>query len=112
LRYDSEEGRAKSAEIARATCLAAYWASVDIAKEKGAFPLFDADRYLAPPSFASRLPLDLQSAVRAHGIRNSHLLSIAPTAPSRSRSRTTRATASSRRSRGATRARSACPTRA
>jgi ribonucleoside-diphosphate reductase alpha chain len=79
LRYDSEEGRAKSADIARETCLAAYWASVEIAKEKGAFPLFDADRYLAPPSFASRLPLDLQSAIRAHGIRNSHLLSIAPT---------------------------------
>jgi ribonucleoside-diphosphate reductase alpha chain len=79
LRYDSEEGRAKAAEIARETCLAAYRASVDIAKEKGAFPLFDADRYLAPPGFASRLPLDLQSAIRAHGIRNSHLLSIAPT---------------------------------
>src|SRR4029079_1194224 len=42
-------------------------------------PLFDADRYLAPPGFASRLPGDLQSAIRAHGIRNSHLLSIAPT---------------------------------
>ena len=54
-------------------------ASVEIAKEKGAFPLFDADRYLAAPSFASRLPLDLQSAIRAHGIRNSHLMSIAPT---------------------------------
>jgi ribonucleoside-diphosphate reductase alpha chain len=79
LRYDSEEGRAKASEIARETCLAAYWASVEIAGEKGAFPLFDADRYLAPPGFASRLPLDLQSAIRRHGIRNSHLLSIAPT---------------------------------
>jgi ribonucleoside-diphosphate reductase alpha chain len=79
LRYDSEEGRAKAAELARETCLAAYWASVELAKEKGAFALFDADRYLAPPSFASRLPLDLQTAIRAHGIRNSHLLSIAPT---------------------------------
>ncbi|MFO1302468.1 MAG: adenosylcobalamin-dependent ribonucleoside-diphosphate reductase [Burkholderiales bacterium] len=79
LRYDSDEGRAKAAELARETCLAAYWASVEIAKEKGAFPLFDADRYLAPPGFASRLPGDLQAAIRAHGIRNSHLLSIAPT---------------------------------
>jgi ribonucleoside-diphosphate reductase alpha chain len=79
LRYDSEAGRAKAAAIARETCLAAYQASVDIAKEKGAFPLFDADRYLAAPGFASRLPLDLQSAIRAHGIRNSHLMSIAPT---------------------------------
>ncbi len=79
LRYDSDEGRARAAELARETCLAAYWASVEIAKEKGAFPLFDADRYLAPPGFASRLPGDLQAAIRTHGIRNSHLLSIAPT---------------------------------
>jgi ribonucleoside-diphosphate reductase alpha chain len=79
LRYEGEAGRAKAAELARETCLAAYWASVEIAKEKGAFPLFDADRYLAPPGFASRLPLDLQTAIRTHGIRNSHLLSIAPT---------------------------------
>ncbi len=79
LRYDSEAGRAKAAELARETCLAAYWASVELAKERGSFPLFDADRYLAPPGFASRLPGDLQSAIRVHGIRNSHLLSIAPT---------------------------------
>ena len=56
LRYDSEAGRAKAAELARETCLAAYRASVELAKEKGAFPLFDADRYLAAPGFASRLP--------------------------------------------------------
>ncbi|MCC6196081.1 MAG: adenosylcobalamin-dependent ribonucleoside-diphosphate reductase [Burkholderiales bacterium] len=79
LRYDSDEGRVKAAEIARETCLAAYRASVELAKEKGAFPLFDADRYLAAPGFASRLPEDLQAAIRKHGIRNSHLLSIAPT---------------------------------
>ena len=48
-------------------------------KEKGAFPKFDADGYLATGTFASRLPAELQQAIRAHGIRNSHLLSIAPT---------------------------------
>ena len=58
---------------------AAYLASVEIAKEKGAFPLLDAEQYLAAPRFASRLPDDIKSAIRAHGIRNSHLLSIAPT---------------------------------
>ncbi len=58
---------------------AAYMASVEIAKEKGSFPDLDAERYLAAPRFASRLPEPIKSAIRAYGIRNSHLLSIAPT---------------------------------
>src|SRR5690606_16624108 len=48
-------------------------------QEKGAFPKFDAQGYLAPGTFASRLPQALQQSIRQHGIRNSHLLSIAPT---------------------------------
>ncbi len=48
-------------------------------REKGAFPLFDAEQYLAAPRFASRLPDALKDEIRRHGIRNSHLLSIAPT---------------------------------
>ncbi|MCC7040066.1 MAG: ribonucleoside-diphosphate reductase, adenosylcobalamin-dependent [Burkholderiales bacterium] len=79
LRYDSDEGRAKAGELARETCVAAYRASIELAKEKGAFPRFDAERYLAAPGFASRLPQDIKDAIREHGIRNSHLLSIAPT---------------------------------
>lgn len=55
-----------------------YWASVDLAKEKGAFPLFDAERYCAG-QFVRTLDSDLQAAIRKHGIRNSHLTSIAPT---------------------------------
>jgi ribonucleoside-diphosphate reductase alpha chain len=79
LRYDAAEGRAMAASIARQMRDAAYAASVDLAREKGAFPKFDADGYLAPGSFASRLPAELQLAIRRDGIRNSHLLSIAPT---------------------------------
>ena len=79
LRYDREEGRQMAAEIARRMRDAAYRASVDLAKEKGAFPKFDAKGYLAKGTFASRLPDDLKAAIRQHGIRNSHLLSIAPT---------------------------------
>jgi ribonucleoside-diphosphate reductase alpha chain len=79
LRYDRAEGRAMAVRIATALRDAAYGASVELAREKGAFPAFDADGYLRPGSFASRLPQDLQDAIRAHGIRNSHLLSIAPT---------------------------------
>jgi ribonucleoside-diphosphate reductase alpha chain len=79
LRYDAPEGRDMAARIAVRMRDAAYAASVALAREKGAFPKFEADGYLAPGTFASRLPAELQQAIRAHGIRNSHLLSIAPT---------------------------------
>ncbi len=79
LRYDAPEGREMAARIAVCMRDAAYAASVALAKEKGAFPKFDAEGYLASGTFASRLPVALQQAIRANGIRNSHLLSIAPT---------------------------------
>ena len=79
LRYDAPEGRAMAARIAERMRDAAYSASVALAREKGAFPKFDADGYLAPGTFASRLPAALQKDIRKYGIRNSHLLSIAPT---------------------------------
>ncbi|MCC2958188.1 adenosylcobalamin-dependent ribonucleoside-diphosphate reductase [Massilia sp. IC2-477] len=78
LRYDSNEGRAMAARIAETLRDAAYATSVELAREKGAFPLFDADQYLQG-QFVSRLPDWLRDAIRMYGIRNSHLLSIAPT---------------------------------
>ncbi len=79
LRYDSDEGRALAARIAEEMRDAAYLASVGLAREKGAFPLLDAEAYLAAPRFASRLPDEVKQAIREHGIRNSHLTAIAPT---------------------------------
>lgn len=79
LRYDLPEGRTMAARIAECMRDAAYAASVDLAREKGAFPKFDARGYLAEGTFASRLPESLKAAIHQHGIRNSHLLSIAPT---------------------------------
>lgn len=79
LRYDTEAAREMAASIAREMRDAAYSASVELAKEKGAFPAFDPDKYLGGESFASRLPKELKAQIRKHGIRNSHLLSIAPT---------------------------------
>jgi len=79
LRYDSAEGRAMAARIAVHMRDSAYGASVELAREKGAFPAFDAAGYLADGTFASRLPAALKKQIRAYGIRNSHLLSIAPT---------------------------------
>ncbi|HWA12541.1 MAG TPA: LAGLIDADG family homing endonuclease [Burkholderiales bacterium] len=79
LRYDTAQAREAGAKIAEAMRDAAYAASVELAQEKGAFPLLDADKYLAVPRFASRLPDGIKQGIRARGIRNSHLLSIAPT---------------------------------
>lgn len=79
LRYDAAEGREMATRIATSMRDAAYTASVALAQEKGAFPKFDAAGYLAKGTFASRLPAALQASIRKHGIRNSHLLSIAPT---------------------------------
>ncbi len=79
LKYNSEAGRKLAAKIAEAMRDTAYAASVELAIEKGAFPLLNKEKYLAAPSFASRLPVSLQVSIRRNGIRNSHLLSIAPT---------------------------------
>jgi ribonucleoside-diphosphate reductase alpha chain len=78
LRYDTDEARAMAARIAEALRDAAYRGSVALAQEKGAFPLFDTEKYLAA-GFAKRLPEDLRATIRTHGLRNSHLLAIAPT---------------------------------
>ena len=79
LRYDSEAARAQARQISEIMRDAAYAASADLAQEKGAFPLFNADLYLSGGNFASRLPQGLKDKIRAQGLRNSHLLSIAPT---------------------------------
>ncbi len=79
LRYDTAQARAAAQRISEVMRDASYEASVELAKERGAFPLFNADLYLSGSTFASRLPQPLKDKIRAHGLRNSHLLSIAPT---------------------------------
>ncbi len=79
LRYDTDAARACARRLSEVMRDAAYGASVDLAIERGAFPLFNRDLYLSGGRFASRLPAALKERIRAHGIRNSHLLSIAPT---------------------------------
>ncbi len=79
LRYDTPQALAFSTLVAQFMRDQAYLASVALAQERDPFPLFDADRYFAEGNFASRLPENIQAEIREHGIRNSHLLSIAPT---------------------------------
>jgi ribonucleoside-diphosphate reductase alpha chain len=77
LRYDSEPARAAAVQAMQTIRDAAYEASVELARERGAFPAFDAGAYLQRP-FIRALPPALQAAIARHGIRNSHLLAIAP----------------------------------
>jgi len=79
LKYDTDEARSMAARIAQAMRDHAYRASAELAKERGAFPLFNADLYLSGTGFATRLPDEIKTLIRKHGVRNSHLLSIAPT---------------------------------
>ncbi|MGB8338633.1 MAG: adenosylcobalamin-dependent ribonucleoside-diphosphate reductase [Burkholderiales bacterium] len=78
LKYDTPEARRLGTKIAEVMRDESYAASIAIAKEKGVFPLFDAKQYLAQPHFSSRLPENLKQDIARHGLRNSHLLSIAP----------------------------------
>jgi len=77
LRYDSASAREWASAAMRTVTESAYLASVEIAREKGAFPLYDRERYLAMP-FVHALPPELHAAIARDGIRNSHLTAIAP----------------------------------
>jgi len=79
LRYDTPEARTMASRISETLRDRSYLASVNLAVERGAFPLFNADLYLSGGNFASRLPAEIKDKIRRHGVRNSHLLSIAPT---------------------------------
>jgi ribonucleoside-diphosphate reductase alpha chain len=78
LRYGSPEAAAQTEDWMKAIARAAYLASVDLAKEKGPFPLFDAEKFLASGSL-THMDADVRDAIRQHGIRNALLTSIAPT---------------------------------
>jgi ribonucleoside-diphosphate reductase alpha chain len=79
LRYDSDAARETAAKISEVMRDCAYRASTGLATERGAFPMFNADMYLSGTGFAARLPAELKALIRETGMRNSHLLSIAPT---------------------------------
>jgi len=78
LRYGAEDAVAQTESWLRAIARAAYLASTDLAKEKGAFPLFDREAFLASGTMQA-MDDDVRSAVAEHGIRNALLTSIAPT---------------------------------
>jgi ribonucleoside-diphosphate reductase alpha chain len=77
IRYDAARARALAGEVMRTICHSAYRASIGLAREKGAFPWFDAQQY-CEGEFIRALPEDIESEIRRHGMRNSHLTAIAP----------------------------------
>lgn len=77
-RYASESFRKTLAHILGILRNEAYRASTELATEKGAFPLYDKDKYLQS-RFIQTLPENILELIGQRGIRNSHLLSIAPT---------------------------------
>lgn len=66
-------------EIQKIILLESYQASIELAKEKGSFPLLDRKKYVAGKFINTALPVYMQHDILEHGIRNSHLTSIAPT---------------------------------
>src|SRR5579864_3163758 len=78
LRYGSPEAVAATEQWLAAIQHTAYLASAVLADEKGAFPLFDRDKFLAGETVAALDP-DIRAAIAKNGIRNSHLSAIAPT---------------------------------
>ncbi len=78
LRYGSEEAARQTERWLHALARAAYLASAQIAREKGAFPLFDAEPYLASGALR-HMDEDVRAAIAEHGVRNALVTSIAPT---------------------------------
>jgi ribonucleoside-diphosphate reductase alpha chain len=78
VRYGTRESCEITAEVMRTLCHAAYRSSVQLAREKGSFPGLEVESYLQG-AFIKSLPTDIRSAIAAEGIRNSHLIAIAPT---------------------------------
>ena len=78
IRYGSEKSVQELEKLMRFIRDSAYQASVEIAKEKGAFPAFDPIPY-TKASFVRKLPADIRMDIKKYGIRNTTLMAMAPT---------------------------------
>ncbi|MEI8395576.1 MAG: adenosylcobalamin-dependent ribonucleoside-diphosphate reductase [Rhodospirillaceae bacterium] len=78
VRYGSLSAEEVTGRLMEVMRDAAYEASIDLARERGPFPLFNRDRFLERP-FVRQLPERLRSGIAEHGIRNGVLMTVAPT---------------------------------
>jgi ribonucleoside-diphosphate reductase alpha chain len=80
VRYGSPDAVRITEEIVRTMCWEAYSTSADLSEEKGSFPLFNRDKYLFGYNFAATmLPAEIKEKISKKGMRNSHLMTVAPT---------------------------------
>jgi ribonucleoside-diphosphate reductase alpha chain len=77
LHYGEQAARTQAATLMQTICHAAYRSSIRLAQEKGSFPYFEREPYLQS-GFVQTLPVDIRDGIALHGIRNSHLVAIAP----------------------------------
>ena len=77
MRYDSDEALDVVEKIMQTICYYSYETSIDLAQEKGSFPLFDWDG-LSKSKFIQGLPKQIQDRIREHGLRNSTLITVPP----------------------------------
>jgi ribonucleoside-diphosphate reductase alpha chain len=78
LTYGSERSLTATADLMRLICHTAYRTSIALAREKSSFSYFEKDKY-REGEFVRRLPVDILEGIAKYGIRNSHLIAIAPT---------------------------------
>ena len=78
VKYGSPESLEITEKVMQTITYTAYRTSIELGQEKGVFPKFDAEKYCSS-KFIQSLPKDIQADIRAMGLRNSHLTSIAPT---------------------------------
>jgi ribonucleoside-diphosphate reductase alpha chain len=78
LAYGSDRSLATARDLMRLICHTAYRASIGLARERTSFPFFERDKF-RQGMFIRGLPDDIQDGIASHGIRNSHLIAIAPT---------------------------------
>ncbi len=78
MTYGSTDSEAFTRRVTRTIAIEAYTASALLAKERGPFPLYDAEKFGGRP-FVQKLPSEVRGLIQKHGIRNGTLLTIAPT---------------------------------
>ncbi|CAG8732708.1 12984_t:CDS:2, partial [Cetraspora pellucida] len=80
LRYGSPKANLLVDKLFETICRTAYETSIALAQEKGSFPfLTDKNNLVEKSAFIRSLPSDIQEKIRKYGLRNSHLLTVAPT---------------------------------
>ncbi|MFN0159051.1 MAG: adenosylcobalamin-dependent ribonucleoside-diphosphate reductase [Bacteroidota bacterium] len=77
IKYDSDAALAEVEKMMRVIRDESYRTSIELAKEKGAFPLFNWEGY-SKSKFVQSLPQDIQDEIKKHGIRNSTVITVPP----------------------------------